>query len=713
MSLGVRGFNPIWSEVDLQGNLFDDTFWLFVLSNTIPYIPVDVYHDPDLSTRWTNPIQFLGNGTLPVDIFFNPNLVYRLEFRQGPDQSYPLIYEVNDYIPGSSGNTPINTLAMTTSNQITNPQFALINFASPFTFTGTDPDPIQIGPGWYLEAAGTGTVTLTQVPLTSTTPTPSNASYALEIELSGWNSGTVFLRQRFAQNGVLWANEIVSTALTARVDGLNTTISASFYNSMGTLIATVLNPVTVDNAFNEYIDHATFPASTDTDTPPNTYIDYKIALPSTVDIYITSVQVIVEDMPVNPAFEQDSIERQIDHTFHYYQPQINFKPIPSMLVGWDFPLNPAQPLGPSVTMNTTSAYIWDQTIGQSVVGNIAVVRNAVTGGFQATTANPAEAFYVMQYLSGAQAKKILGTSLSVNLNAFRTQAGGTVTARVYLYRGSAAAVFPTLPLTVGGATPLSAGGVFTLNTSAGQGLNWTLIPRGNWGQASGTLSTVNTGDYSTLNDATDLQFQGWEITDATQISDTDKFLIVVTFQCPTTGSVIVINSISVVPGDIPTRPAPQTADEVIRECERYFEMSFNIGSVPGTAVTDAGSILQTLTTTVGGGTTNAYATPFTINFNSYKLSPTSTAIKFYSVINTGAVNTMRAGIYTAGSGIIGSGEVTASTFYNTLYIGQSSVTPTGANNSAITTAASGAVSNAGFVQFHYTASSRIGIEVLS
>jgi hypothetical protein len=237
-----------------------------------------------------------------------------------PSQSDPLIYLVENYVPGSGGETPIDTLAMTTSNQITNPQFALINFTSPFTFSGTDPSPIQIGPSWYLEAAGTGSVTLTQVPLTSATPTPSNAPYALEIELSGWNDGTVFLRQRFSQNGVLWANQIVSTALTARIEGSNVSISAKFVNSMGDPIATVLNPVTVDNSFNEYIDYATFPASTDTDTPPNTYIDYKIVLPSNVDIYITSVQVIVEDMPIKPPFEQDSIERQIDHTYNTAYP---------------------------------------------------------------------------------------------------------------------------------------------------------------------------------------------------------------------------------------------------------------------------------------------------------------------------------------------------------------------------------------------------------
>jgi len=49
MALGIRGANPIWAEFDLEGNLFDDTFYLYVLQNTLPYLPATVYHDPDLS----------------------------------------------------------------------------------------------------------------------------------------------------------------------------------------------------------------------------------------------------------------------------------------------------------------------------------------------------------------------------------------------------------------------------------------------------------------------------------------------------------------------------------------------------------------------------------------------------------------------------------------------------------------------------------------
>ncbi len=138
MAIGVRGINPIWFEVDLQSNHFDDNFWFYVLENTIPYIPETVYHDPDLTIPWTNPIQFLANGTLPVDIFFDPDKVYRLEFRRNlglapPSQDDPLIYEVNDYVPTSGSITPTPVVSLTSENEMTNGQFAIINFKIIFT----------------------------------------------------------------------------------------------------------------------------------------------------------------------------------------------------------------------------------------------------------------------------------------------------------------------------------------------------------------------------------------------------------------------------------------------------------------------------------------------------------------------------------------------------------------------------------------------------
>lgn len=320
MALGIRGANPIWSEVDLQGKLFDDTFYLFVLENTIPYIPATVYHDPDLNIPWTQPIRFLGNGTLPIDIYFEADTVYRLEFRQGPTQQDPLIYEVNNYVAGTGGSTPVDTVAFASSNQVTNPQFALMSVENPVTIGGTNPDPIEIAPGWTLIVAGTGSVTITQVPLNNSNANPSNAPYALQLTMSGWTADSVILRQRFQQNGMLWANKIVSTTVTSRLNGSPQSIFANLVDSNNSVLGMVLPLTPINEAWNEYTGYAELPAPTNPNTPPAAYIDYLLHLPSNIDIYLTSFQLVVQELPIQPSFEQDSIDRQIDHTYNRAYP---------------------------------------------------------------------------------------------------------------------------------------------------------------------------------------------------------------------------------------------------------------------------------------------------------------------------------------------------------------------------------------------------------
>ena len=325
MALGIRGANPIWSEVDLQGKLFDDTFYLFVLENTIPYIPADVYHDPDFNQIWDNPIRFLANGTLPVDIFFESDKVYRLEFRQHigsgmPTQQDPLIYEVNNYVAGTGGSTPVDTVAFASSNQVTNPQFALMNVQNPVTIADTNPDPFDIAPGWFLLLGGTGTITITQVPLNNSNINPSNAPYALRLTMNGWTTGSVKLRQRFFQNGMLWANKIVSTTVTARLEGSPQSIQANLIDSNNSVLGNVLPLTPINETWNEYTGHAELPAPTDPDVPPTAYIDYDLLLPSNIDIYLTSFQLVVQDLPIEPSFDQDSINRQIDHTYNRAYP---------------------------------------------------------------------------------------------------------------------------------------------------------------------------------------------------------------------------------------------------------------------------------------------------------------------------------------------------------------------------------------------------------
>src|ERR1041385_1894081 len=157
----VRAANPIWFMVDLEGNPLNDEYYIFYLENVFPYLPQTVYHDPDGTIPWNNPIQFLPNGTLPDDIYFDNSLVYRLEVRHGNTQSDALIYEVNNFVPGTDGGGSSSTSSSITNNQATNPQFSEINFSSPLSITTSGT--YNVAPGWDLVLTGGGTATVTQV----------------------------------------------------------------------------------------------------------------------------------------------------------------------------------------------------------------------------------------------------------------------------------------------------------------------------------------------------------------------------------------------------------------------------------------------------------------------------------------------------------------------------------------------------------------------
>jgi microcystin-dependent protein len=321
----VRGSNPIWYNVDLDSNSFDDNYYIWFLQNTIPYLPSnEVFLDVDGVTHAPCPIRYLGNGTLPPDIFFSEGQVYRLEFRHNisgnpPSQSDPLIYLVENWVPNgaSSGPIPGNALGMT-DNQITNPQFYLKNFDTSLVLNtaGT----YAVAPGWSITLTGSGTCTITQITLTDGESTKTNASYALRVALAGWSSA--YLSQRFQANGVLWKNTPLNAQCEVRlfVDGPRA-ISGALYVSTGSgqQVTSLFAAQLVLSAFlpiNEAVDQVTW---NNTDIPPNAWVEMRINLPnSTLDI--TSVQILPLSTPAPVPFDQDSIQRQIDHTYNTAYP---------------------------------------------------------------------------------------------------------------------------------------------------------------------------------------------------------------------------------------------------------------------------------------------------------------------------------------------------------------------------------------------------------
>ena len=574
----VLSFNPIWSLVDLNGVQFDDTFYMWVLENEIPYIPAPVYHT-QTGTPWDNPIQFLSNGTLPVEIYWDPTIVYRLEIRQAvglnpPSQSDPLIYLVPNYVPdGTGGNEPSTVDDTLTENQITNGQFSIVNFAQPYVLTSVNnPPSIAIGPGWFLDLVGTGSVTITQVPLSDTLPNPTNAPYAIRITLTGgWTSPPV-LRQTFEQNGMLWAGKYVASSVTALISGNSQNMSAQLQASNGQTLATLQN-ITLTNTFTEYNGFALLPATMNPNIPPNASISYRLLLPTVCDVFLTSFQLVASNTAANFEYEQDTINRQIDHTFNYYQPLLAYKPINSYLFGWDFPLNPAQfgvNQGPFNDGVNTAEYVWDQTIVFQTANNGYTVQRSTSGSLLITAQQTGQVA-VIQYLGQTEARKILSDRASVHMNMHGTIAGG-MNGNVTLW-ASTNANAPVLPdIFFDG---LDAAGVPT-TIDAG----WVQVPN----VYQNTFFTVPLVSPTNA-ESNDINLNGWDQAGATPVNTATYFAIVIGFTEWHNTDFVVINSVGLCAGDIATRPAPKTLDQTLSDCERYYEMSYQLGNVAGDTTT--------------------------------------------------------------------------------------------------------------------------------
>ena len=694
----VRAANPIWFFVDLIGEPLNDEYYISFLTNTFPYIPQVIYRDNQGLVPWSDPLQFLSNGTLPDNLYFNDTQVFRLEIRRGPTQDDPLIYEINDFIPGN-GDTA-NTETGTEDNQISNPQFSQINFVSPLVITtaGT----YNIAPDWYLVLTGSGTATITQLILTgsqnlSNAPVPP---YALRIKTESWT--TAILYQRFSGVGAIWSNEFVSMSLMARtVNGIANSISLIYFpNSPGTPVPITTSQV-LTAGYQTVQGVIALPESTNTTLNDAAYVDMQIVLPPAAgEIDISNVQVMgqVELLPVDFAqTPAETLERQMDHLFNYYQPGLFYKQLPNYMVAWDFPLNPAQFFGPTVsaqaTGNNKSFYAWDSTIVfQSLTNGVTIARD--TAGAFTLTATGTVQLALIQYLDQTQARKLLNQIFSMNICAYTTKSGGLpITVSIWYTAGA------SLPSTVGSnlsivATLDANGKPATFNGA------WTELKSIN-GQ---TLTTTIENSSGSI--FTDYPLTQWNLNNI--VSNTVVFFAVVIGTAPMAAAdTLHVNSINLCAGNIPSRPAPETADEVLRKCQYFYEKSYDSGVAPGT-VTETGKV--------------EIFSPLQYNGTQFELFPQSFNYQFNTVKRVAPVFTT----YSPGSGAAASVQgiiylaPTVNVFNNGVAIGNWDININGTkeihylalNNATFATSTGVNPSTqrmSGSINFHYTADSRLGI----
>lgn len=477
-------------------------------------------------------------------------------------------------------------------NQLSNPTFTniFINEDQPTNLTvsaGTDVV-FPLGPNWDFVVSGTGTVIVQRFAKTGNDNVPTSPPYELDVNV-GVGITKCLLRQRFPYNSGLWTstvdNPLFLTGLLVAKNAVGGTASIQMYYAESDGVNASVPVLILNKTFGPNYEilvegtSAQIPSSTNTDLGRDGYVDIYLQFTLNTHVVVTSLQLIPSftETQTSP-YDLDSSNRNEAYQGDYYIPRLNKKQISSYLVGWDFPVNPFQFGSAGGFISLPSAYIADQTIISSVAGGVTTTRwdrhvatQALSLGFLAA-ASPVQSIYIMQYLSGNIVKKMLGTSLSVNVFAYQTAGVSPITMRVYLFRSPSTAPIPTgvNPGTIG---TMNSIGVFTL-TQAG----WTAIPRSNLDTATATLNMVTTSDQ--INDfENDHGFSQWQITDATQIDDTANFAIVVTFAATSIATVLV-NSISVIPGDIPSRPAIVSQDQSLRECQFYYSKSFFPGTAP-------------------------------------------------------------------------------------------------------------------------------------
>jgi hypothetical protein len=602
--------------------------------------------------------------------------------------------------PGSEGDN---------LNQLSNPQFSkylLQDAPSILTLTGAQ-TVFPIAPDWDFVASGTGIVTISRVPVSGNEAIPTYPASYLTITIA---TGVVspYLRQRLYYNSGIWSGEYLSGSVVAQVGVGSNSLAMNYNDASGVTSDVNIFSAAIGSTWASYGGSVQIGNSSDTLAGNQAYVDITIDLPTSNTISITSIQVQVNSQETlgGLVYDQRSSNRELALMGDYYIPRLEYKTSASLVVGWDFPKNPMQ-LGSSGSVTSSTAeYIWDQTILQTTGLTVDYAVNAITGGLTLNHDTANQSYALIQYLDGAEATKFLGTTLSVNVNGY-TMAGGNQAAatgvQVQIFANPAADKFGTLPTSL---VQVSSAGAITLTGTATTN-GWYAINRHNLPPAQGQLNILN--PTSNLSYQNDLGFNGWNIDNSTLVSaGVQGIAVVVSFAgaASTTDYLTCIDSISVVPGDIPCRTDNMTIEQTLQDCQEFYETSFEQGTVIPTATT-TGIYCETMMAANAGGafTTLMAASTFILKWLVFKRAVPVLTLYSGTSVTVDKVQAILIGNNTQ------TVEVDVATSWNTPDINQkrarfTAKSPTvniesGAND--------GTHGTSSVIQYHYVADARIGI----
>ena len=226
-------------------------------------------------------------------------------------------YEACPYVlSAGSGATVTNG-----ENQISNPQFVDVLFEDngPTTYTLTGNATTTVAPDWDMITEGSGTVIVTRDDSIAST-VASNPPYALIFESSGVTSLKV--RQRINKSPRLFYGNFVAAYMEASVTSLSSlTLEVDYVPSSGSTVQLLNGLVVAGAGFTALSRTVEIDGTANSDPATTGYVDIEITIPVSSTCAITSIQIAsVESITDTLNFVQQSVARQQDNLFHYYNP---------------------------------------------------------------------------------------------------------------------------------------------------------------------------------------------------------------------------------------------------------------------------------------------------------------------------------------------------------------------------------------------------------
>lgn len=676
-------------------------------------IPMPVYQlsgsPPNYTyTELPNPMN-ITNG-YAVDADGNAVAIYYKPFNDDGSVSlyYVVAYSAENVIietrpgwPNVTAQSSPSQLGATNSNQISNSQFSDVTFNPTYgltiSITGITTDLLyEIAPGWNLKisTSDNSTVVVNRTAIEGALNVLTNPPYVLTILPEGANISSLQLVQRLNHNPDIWATGyIAASAMVESLDDTNHTITCEYAPSTG-LPTIIFSGTTGATGFTPLSATVPLDPGSNTDNGDNGYIDIIFALPVTGHIGITSIQVVgLNSNDDNVAYDQETVNRQEDHLFHYYNPLIQAVPVPSISEGWDFKVNPAQFTAAGVvnTWSGASQYIWDQTICWQSADSLVSAQRDAAGRLQLNTTMTGQ-FALVQYLNMQQMQLLLANGWSTLINAYTdsvTGAAGTVS---FYYTTDV-----SLPVLTTG-TNLS-----LISTIDANGKPLTF--HGNWTEMPNPLLGSNQFiiPYNTVNTTSSIALNGW-----TQplfgVSSTATFVaIVIGFESlPATN--IYFDSIAVTPGMLAIPFAPIDYLSTLKHLGRYYQKSYAYGVAPGTVDINGAVFVTPRYYTNSAG--NARASPDNIKLNYDQKVSATPGVNIFSYL-IGSAGAFDVVWYVNGIGAI-AGSFLYSTYYVTTYTNACSFLAIQNLQNTTISYSSTNIDNATQI-FHYTVDSRYGL----